>query len=322
VNWNFVNCNWENSELATKKNVQLSAAFWLKKGTFVKWTGGSMIFLGRLVLYRLTIAGSVQRPSHLIAFDGVRLELEDENGGHVPFVDRIDTGYVSGTNQPTTIFTSCTILQRGAIPPSVIYARAWANCSLTFVNCKAKGGRIIGVLDGVSPNQAASIKLDNTKYITYEEDTRTRLNTHDQHSVTIIPENNSHGTEPIVDQRLCSLDAPATMHPKYMYVRGPDGGLPRGGTTVNLILLPDHTILMRLFVRRFQTARYGLRVELRDHADSVTYGVVTLGEGPVRFAEGDIGAEIGFQIPGGAPLILKFIGTPEGVKGIVGVEYL
>lgn len=322
VNWNFVNCNWENGELATKKDKALSSAFWLKKGTFVKWTGGSMIFLGRLVLYRLLRPGLVQRPSHMIAFDGVRLELEDEGGAHVPFVDRIDAGYASGTNQPTTIFSSCTILQRGGIPPSVVYARAWANCALTFVNCKAEGGRIIGVLDALSPTHTASIKLDNTRSITYEEDTRARLNTHDQHSVTVVPDNSAHGVEPIVDQRLCSLTAPATMYPKYMYVRGPDGALPRAGTTVDLIPLPDHTMLLRLFVRAFQPLGQNLLVELRDKADTKTYGTAILRKGADRMAEGDIGAEMGFQIPSGAQLMLKFTGVPETVRGVVGVEYL
>lgn len=322
VNWNFVNCNWENGELETRKDVRLAAAFWLKKGTFVTWTGGSFIFLGRLVLYKLTIPGMVQRPSHMISFKGVRLELEDEGGGHVPFVDRIDAGYVSGTNQPTTIFDSCTILQRGSIPPTVVYARAWANCAISFVNCKAETGRIVGVLDAVTPTHTASITIDNCKSISYEADTRKRLNTHDQHSVTIVPDNCSAGVEPIIEQRLCSLAAPVTMHPKYMYVRAPNGALPLAGTSVNLIPLPDHTMLMRIFVRRFQVARQGLRVELRDQADTVSYGSVALKSGTERYAEGEIGAEIGFQIPRGTQLMLKFSGVPETVQGIVGIEYL
>lgn len=322
VNWNFVNCNWENGELATKKDRRLASAFWLKKGTFVRWTGGSMVFRGRLVLYNLTVAGSVQRPAHMIVFDGMRIELEDEGGTHVPFVDRVDAGYVSGTNQPATTFTNCTILQSDRIPPTVVYARAWANCSLSFVDCKATGGRIVGILDQVSPSQTANIRLENTKAISYQEDIRSRLNTHDQHSVRIIPDNSAAGTEPIVEQRLCSLTAPATMFPKYMYVRGPTGSLPLGGTTVALLPLPDHTMLMRLFVRRFQAAEQRLMVELRDQADRKTYGAVSLEAGGDRFAEGDIGAEMGFQIPSGTPLMLKFVGAPEIVKGIVGIEYL
>ncbi|MEP9357632.1 hypothetical protein [Sphingomonas sp. KR3-1] len=322
VNWNFVNCNWENGELSTKRDVRLASAFWLKRGTFVKWTGGSMIFLGRLVFYQLEVAGSVQRPAHMIAFDGVRIELEDEGGAHVPFVDRIDAHYVSGTNQPTTTFRDCTILHRGAIPSAVIYARAWAHCSLTFENCKARGGRIVGVVDGVTATHSANIRLDNTKSITYEEDVRARVNTHDQHSVTITPDNSGAGVEAVVEQRLCSLAAPATVHPKYMYVRGPSGSLPQGGTSVALIPLPDHTMLMRIVIRRFQAAGHALTVELRDQADTTSYGQATLRAGADRFAEGDIGLEMGFQIPSGTPLMLKFAGAPEVIKGVVGIEYL
>ncbi len=322
VNWNFVNCNWENSELQTRKDVRLSSAFFLKNGTFVLWTGGSLIFLGRLVLYNLPSAGRVQRPAHMVTFHGVRIELEDEGGDHVPFVDRIDDGYVSGTNQPTTTLQNCTILHRGAIPPTVTYARAWANCSLSFVSCKAEGGKVVGVLDGVSPTQTASIVLNNCKSIGYEEDRRARLHSHDQHSLTILPDQSSAGTEPIIEQRLCSLSAPVTLYPKYMYVRGPTGALPLAGTTVRLTALPDHTMLLRLFVQRFHPARNALVVELRDAAGSRLYGSLTLREGADRAAEIYIGAEMGFQIPSGVPLLLHFKGVPESVNGVVGIEYL
>lgn len=320
VNWNFVNCNWENVELSTRKDPRLASAFWLKRGTFVKWTGGSMVFRGRLVLYKLTAPGSVQRPAHMIAFDGVRIELDDAIAP-VPFVDRVDAGYASGTNQPTTTFANCTILQRGTAR-SVVYARAWANCSLSFVNCKAKGGRVVGVLDGVSPTQAASVRLENTRSISYEEDIRARLNSHDQHQVQINPDASGGAQEPMIDQRLCSLTTPATMNPKYMYFRDPTGSLPLGGTTVNLTLMPDHTMFVRIFVQRFHTAGQRLAVELRDVADRKTYASCVLTSGVERFAESHVGAEMGFQIPSDTALMLKFIGVPEVVKGMVGVEYL
>lgn len=321
VNWNFVNCNWENSELNTSRETDLAAAFNLTKGSFIKWTGGSMIVRGRLVLYELKEAGSVQRPSHLIAFDGVRIELDSGKGKPVPFVDRIDKGYVSGTNQPTTTFTNCTIMQRGS-GANPVYARAWSNCSLSFIGCKAKNGRVVGVLDHVSPTQAASIRLENTYGISYEEDYSQRLNSHDQHNVRIIPDGCSVSSELIVDQRACSLSVPAVASPKYMYIRGPTGSLPLGGTVVGLTALPDHTMLLRLFVRRFEPGRHRLTADLCDEYDQVTYASVTLEAGRDRFAEGDIGAEIGFQIPSKTPLILKFVGVPDVVKGIVGIEYL
>jgi hypothetical protein len=54
VNWNFVNCNWENNELETMYDKNESAVFNLRKGTFARWTGGSLIFWGRLVYYSST----------------------------------------------------------------------------------------------------------------------------------------------------------------------------------------------------------------------------------------------------------------------------
>ncbi|RYF20803.1 MAG: hypothetical protein EOO77_07280 [Oxalobacteraceae bacterium] len=320
VNWNFTNCNWENGEIETRKEKGLSSIFFLTKGTFAYWVGGSMVFKGRIVLFNLTQTGSVQRPSHLIAFDGVRIELEGDEDP-APFVDRIDAGYASGTNQPTVAFTDCTILQRGSVP-NPVYARAWANCSISFVNCKAKGGRVVGILDHVSPTQTASIRLENTHAIYYEEDIKDRLNTHDQHNVRIIADGGAASDQPIIDQRLCSLNVPATMHPKYMYVRSQTGSLPLGGTVVHLAPMPDHTMIMRLFVRRFQTSLHRLVVELRDGEDRTTYGTAILATGANRFAEGDIGAEIGFQISTGTSLMLKFTGVPEIIKGIVGIEYL
>jgi len=322
VNWNFVNCNWENNELSTKRDKSLSAAFLLRKGSFIKWTGGSLIFFGRLVLYNLSAPGLVQRTAHMVAFDGVRIELEDEGGDHVPFVDRIDANYVSGTNQPTIRFEHCTILHRGDIRPSPYYARAWANCSLTFTDCRAEGGRILGVLDGVTPTHTASISLIRCRSISYVEDVRARLNTHDQHSVTIVPDHSSAGIEPIADGRLCNLATPVTMHPKYMYVRDSSGSLPVGGTTVALIDLPDHTVLLRLFVRRFQPATHPLEIALCDQASIRTFSRATLAKGADRVAEADIGLEMGYQIKSGTRLMLKFTGTPEIVKGIVGIEYL
>lgn len=321
VNWNFVNCNWENTELSTQRDTGAAAAFLMAKGSFVRWTGGSFVFVGRLVVYRLKEAGSVQRPSHMLVFDGVRMEIEGADDRWVPFVDRVEDGYVSGTNQPTTAFYNSTILQRGR-EDAVPYANAWANCSLSFVNCKAKGGWVTGILDHVTPTQNASIWIENCRGISYREDTKRRLNSHDQHHVTITPDGSASSAQPIVEQRPCSVDVPATIHPKYMYVRGATGSLPEAGTTVTLSALPDHTMLIRLFVQRFEAAAHPLVVELREGHGQGVLARAVLGRGNDRYAQVAIGAEVGFQIPLGAPLVLAFQGEREVVKGIVGIEYL
>jgi hypothetical protein len=48
---------------------------------------------------------------------------------------------------------------------------------------------------------------------------------------------------------------------------------------------------------------------------------VTVNAG-VTNGEGYIGKEMGFEIPSGTLLMLKFTGTAEIVKGVVGLEYL
>jgi hypothetical protein len=108
---------------------------------------------------------------------------------------------------------------------------------------------------------------------------------------------------------------------KRMYVRGPTGSLPAGGTTVNLPGLQDHFTLLKLFCYRFTSASQNLTVELKDQADTTVYGTVTVNAG-VTNGEGYIGKEMGFEIPSGTLLMLKFTGTPEVVKGVVGLDYL
>ena len=321
VNWNFVNCNWENNELTTTKNKDSSSMFFLKKGTFVKWTGGSLIFYGSMAFFNLTTSAAFQRTSHKIAFDGVRIELVDNSGYHFPLMDRTTVGYTSGSNQPTFALSNFTILNRGALPTSTIYFKVWANCSLALTNGECEGGVISGILDAVTSTQNADVRLMDTRGVTYQDDTTSRLNTHDSNSVHIEPDTSSAETQPILDLRLSSLSVPATAMNKRIYVRGPTGSLPQGGTTVNLPALQDHFTLLKIFCYRFTTAAQNLTVELKDQADTVVYGTVTVNAG-VTNGEGYVGKEMGFEIPSGTPLMLKFTGVAEIVKGVVGLEYL
>ena len=323
VNWNFVNCDWENAELTTSKDENLAAVFNLKKGSFIRWTGGSMIFHGMLVYYNLTASGVFTRTSHKVVFDGVRMELVDDGaGGHASLIDRVAVGYTNGSNSPTTSIKNSTILNRGSIPTTVTLAKVWANCSLELTNIEAEGGKVIGILDGTTAASNADVVIRDVKNITYQEDTTSRTNTHDQHNVSIQPDNSSAKSFPLLDQRLCSLSVPASAYPKYVYVRGPTGSLPQGGTTVNLPSMPNHTMMLRLFCFRFGSAGNSLQVDLKDQADTTTYQTITLASGD-RFKEDTASAkEMGFEIPANTPLMLKFTGTAEVVKGVVGVEYL
>ena len=321
VNWNFVNSNWENNELTTTKPKDSSAIFFLKKGTFVKWTGGSFVFYGSMAFFNLTASGVCQRTSHKIAFDGVRIELVDTAGSHFPLMARTSVGYASGSNQPTFALSNFTILNRGTIPTTVVYFDVWANCSLALTNGECEGGLVSGVLDAVTATQNADVFIVDVRGVTYVENTTSRVNTHDTNSVHIEPDTSSATIAPITDFRLSSLSVPATAMAKRMYVRGPTGSLPLGGTTVNLPGLQDHFSLLKIFCYRFTAAAQNLTVELKDQADTTIYGTVTVNAG-VTNGEGYIGKEMGFEIPSGTLLMLKFTGTAEIVKGVVGLEYL
>ena len=322
-NWNFVNCDWENDSLTTSKDKTLAAVFNLKKGSFIRWTGGSFIIVGQMVYYNLTASGVFARTSHKVVFDGVRIELVDDGaGGHASLIDRVSSGYVNGSNSPTTSLKNFTIINRGTIPTTITYAKVWANCSLELQNGECEGGKIIGILDATTAASNGSVMALDVIGVKYEEDTAARVNSHDQHNVTIVPDNSIAGTQPLQDQRLCSLSVPSTAYPKYVYVRGPTGSLPQGGTTVNLPAMPNHTMMLRLFCFRFGSAGNSLQVDLKDQADTTTYQTITLASGD-RFKEDTANAkEMGFEIPANTPLMLKFIGTAEVVKGVVGVEYL
>jgi Pectate lyase superfamily protein len=322
VNWNATNCDWENAELDTVKDKDLSAAIHLKKGSFVHWEGGSFVYHGMLVYYDLTASGVFTRTSHKVIFDNIRQELVDDGaGGHAPLIDRVSSGYTNGGNSPTTTIQGGSILFRGSIPTTITIAKVWANCSLRIVDVESEGGKVIGILDGVTAASNADVVIKDVRGITYEEDITARVNTHDQHNVSIQPDNSTNGTQPLIDLRLASLSVPSTAYSKRLYVRGPTGSIPQGGTTVNLPTFNDHTFFVRLFCYRSTAAGEALTVLLRDQADTTTYGTLTIGVG-VSNLEAYIGEELGADIPAGTALMLKFTGTPEIVKGVVGFEYL
>lgn len=322
VNWNFVNCNWENNELETAYDKNESAIFNLRKGTFARWTGGSLIFWGRLVYYNLTTPGSFQRTTHKVDFDGIRIELVDDEGadGHVPFIDRVDTDYVNGSNHPTTSLRNFSLINRGNIPDTVTYARVWGNCSLLLFNGECEKGKVVGVIDGVTAGLNASVVIEDVMGVSYEEDVSGIVNSHDQHNVTIVPDNSTGRKEPVVELRLANLDVPSFAFAKRVYWRGSTGSLPYGGTEAVLPVFPPHTVLLEIFCKRFEPASQTLQIDVTDAAGAIVYGTVTLAAGAME-GRGYIGKEIGFQIPSSA-LKLRFSGTPEVVKGVVGIDYL
>lgn len=335
VNWNFYGCHWENPELSTAKDEKLAAAFLIKKGTKVNWYGGSAIFWGRLVLYNLTVAGSFQRVAHSIHFDGLRFELVDEGGSHVPIIDRIDAGYVTGTNQPVTTLNNIDVIKLGSIGISndIAIARAWNNCILVISNSNPQICHVEGVLDAATPTATASVTIDNCDLIGYVENTAARALSHHQHRVTINPANPSSGTALQRDTRLCDLgtavgsNLPAakwsTVNGKILSARGSTGSLPQGGQTVDLPNFPDHTVIMKMFVQRFMNAANPLTVEFRDKADTTTYASAVLAAGTDRLAEANVGLEVGYQIPSGTALMLKFVGTANpNIKGVFGLVLL
>lgn len=122
-----------------------------------------------------------------------------------------------------------------------------------------------------------------------------------------------------LDEAASNLDVPSFAFAKRVYWRGPTGS-PYGGTEAVLPVFPPHTVLLEVFCKRFEPASQSLQIDVTDASGAIVYGTVTLAAGAME-GRGYIGKEIGFQIPSSA-LKLKFTGTPEIVKGVVGIDYL
>jgi hypothetical protein len=178
----------------------------------------------------------------------------------------------------------------------------------------------VGVIDAVTAGLNASVLIEDVMGVSYEEDVSNIVNSHDQHNVTIVPDNSTAGKEPVVELRLANLDVPSFAYAKRVYWRGSTGSLPYGGTETDLPVFPQHTVLLEVFCKRFEPASQLLQIDVTDASGSIIYGTVTLAAGAME-GRGYIGKEIGFQIPSSV-LKLKFTGTPEIVKGVVGIDYL
>ena len=323
VDWNLLNNDWENDAIVTSKNKNLAAAIHLKKGSMLNWIGGSTVFRGMLVYYDLTAADVFARTSHGINIAHLRMELEDDGaGGHAPIIDRVATGYTNGSNFPTTSLSHCTILNKGAIPGTVVYANVWGNSSLDMYKVTGEGGKIVGILDGVTSSAEANVDLLHcSPEIVYEEDITNRSLSHHQHNVTIVPANRANSKGMLLDQRLAKLTVPASTYMKRWTVRGETGSIPATGTNTPIQALPNHFVFTKLWVHRFAAATQNFTVALRDQADTTTYATLTINAGEL-YKEVMIGLEMGFQIPAGTALMLKYTGTTEDIKGLVGFDYL
>lgn len=322
VNWNFFNCNAENEGLDLTGTVGLfrseAKMLWLKEGDFIQWKGGSIIGYGHLVYHQPLADNIFTDGSHAVVFDGVRIERSDDGGTCTPLWGRAEDGsYVVTGNAPAVTFKDCTVRTLGTIGSNVVHGRVWDGLKLRVQNCQIEAGRVIGVYSSVSAANPATFVCENTGGLTYEDNATGKLSDHIKHSVTI----NGRDLTLASDQRSDSLTMPYSLSGKGLVVRGPTGNLPLGGTTVNLPAFPKYTVLKRVVVRRFSTGGNPLTVQLRDQADTTTYGEAILATGADRTAAGDINLEVGFQLPVTTPLMLKFIGTPEVIKGAAYVEY-
>jgi hypothetical protein len=112
----------------------------------------------------------------------------------------------------------------------------------------------------------------------------------------------------------------AAVTPKVMYARGRTGDLPVAGEKTQLNPFLPSTFIVRLFIYGCTNLTADLTIQLRDVADTTTYGTVTVATG-AQAGEAFVCKEIGFQIPN-VPLMLKPVGGSAGTKGIVGIEYL
>lgn len=321
VNWSFLDCHWENSAIVTTKDKDESALFYMKSGFHANWRGGSLIFHGKLGKFELTVAGVWQRVGSLISIDGSKLELSDNGAAsHAPLLDKAGA-YVNGSNYPQVAIKNVLILLNGAIPTTLTQFKLWNGCRFVFDNIESEGGKIVGVLDAASPGQPGFLDAREIWGLTYEEDVTNRLQTHHQHNVNIRYRGLNLTQYPTVQSRLGDIANPVVVTEQIIAFRGNTGSLPQAGTTVNLPTFGDHTQLSCIEIERYAAATQDLTVDLRDQADTTSYGSGTIlaAEFYKRIA---IGKEMGYQIPSGTALMLKYTGTAQIVKGIVKLKYI
>ena len=275
-----------------------------------------------MVFFNLTSSASFADTSHRLTFQGVRLELPPNGSNtHSTLLDKTSTGYVSGSNSPTVSIVNSTILNRSPIGFALNYFNIWNNCNFVFENVEVSGGYVTAIYDANTGSQNPNLRIISCKGLLYEENTSGRVTSHISPNATIVPNDMQNQSLPLIEVRNNNLSVTPSSSVKRIWVRGPTGSLPLGGTTVNLPELQDHFTLINIFCYRFTAASANLTVELKDQADTIVYGTVTVNAG-VTNGEGYIGKEMGFEIPSGTPLMFKFTGTPEIVKGVAGLEYL
>jgi hypothetical protein len=327
VNWNFILCDWESELTETDKDVDDSVMFKLLKGTFVNWYGGSIVLNGSIVLLETSTANDFTQTTHALNFDGVRIELMDNAGFHAPLVTRNAASY-AGVNPLKFTLQNFTIDLRGTLPITLNLFDLRNTWTLVLKNGETGGGKVTGFYSATSVSQFGALWLEGVIGITYTEDITDRVSTHDQHHVTLIPNNVSDRHVVPIMQRPGGSTGVSYAQPQRVFVRGTgnDGNLPQGGTTVNLPTFQPHTMLTEICLQQFATTAQTLTVQLRDQADTTTYADVSLAAGSGNRENRDfIGLEIGFQIGTEAtpvPLMLKFVGTPDTQKGVVWVEYM
>lgn len=322
VNWNLYNCRYENESMVTVKDKDEAAIFLCKAGFLSNWKGGSFVYHGKLVKFDLTGAGVWQRVGTGIHFEGQKMELMDNGAaGHAPLLDKVATGYVNGSNYPSVTLKNIVILNNGSIPNTVTQFKLWNGCRFVLENVETEGGKIVGVLDASSPAQPGFLDAREVYGFTYEEDVTARAQTHQQHNVNIRFRGQDLIQPPTVQTRMGDVTKPVIMTEQVIAIRGNTGSLPQAGTSVNLPTLRDHTQLSCIEIERYAAAAQDLTVDLRDQADTTSYGVGTIlaAELYKRIA---IGRELGYQIPSGTALMLKFTGTAQIIKGVVKVRYI
>lgn len=329
VNWNFVNCNWENEGLDTVKDKALAAAFKVQRGTTVCWTGGSMIFYGRLVYFNFSEQLKFYRNSHGFTFTGCRFELVDHpvtvdqpNPWHPPILDRPDTGYQSPGNAPVVAFDNCLgILRNGINPATFVLARLWDNCTWTFRDCRWAGGKVLGIYGPFTSTSAGRLVVERTVGLIYDHNTANRVTDHVRHDISIDPASAADGVL-AMEVRNCDLTLVNSTKAQRHWVQGPTGSLPQAGTEVTLPRFDDGTVIDTLFIKAHGNLGLPLTVDLKDAAGSTSYATLTV---PAGASNGEVyvGREVGYPVGAGMPNNLKLVFSSTGgaqvAKGRAGV---
>lgn len=321
VNWNFVNCNWENDSLTFSGDNAESALLYADKGTFLTWNGGSVIPQGSLVFCNWTAAGDAFRASNKVVFNSTRIEIHPTTGStNPPMVDRTTSGYVTASNSMPVTFNDCTGLIRGGVISPYVWANVWNKSSLTIDASEFAGGEIQGIYDGATETAAGELIINNNVAMAYIDDLAgAKTQNYVNHFVKITHDSSQDSDGFDLDQR--NATTIGSSREKIIRVRSNTGRIPLAATETVLPVIPKNATVVSIGYKRLQVANTAnsFNAELKSSDGVTSYATVTMLNNE-RKADSVVLLESGIDIV--TDLKVVFTGVAENAFGYFELAYI